>query len=845
MNGNTNTRTRTIPGLFIPGSKTLTSIALAMAFSQVQAADINLLSRDRPGEYTVSATSSDLIGPVSYINDGRRWTAWSNRRSETFYNDSVNVEFEVPSQVSSISVQGSTGKLITLEYFDGSDWQVAGSYHVTMFGTVQSVDNITAKKWRLRNGRGLDNDPASLTISELNMYGTPNPNAPVGNTRDGDTVIELAQAPVDECYFGVADERNIYPKPENEPCPAGSKEKRNESYLWGLTAYTDANVSNLYFGTGANVFCIGLQNYAALQIPLALPNSWACQNGFRNERELGDQRPPSIYIYDTKTDEMTRPVITAKAEKIRENTIGLRSAGQYEGIVFLAGPNSNKAISLFAFNGATGELLDATSYDAGFTSVRKMKEIEGKLHLAVGSAELARSSGGGAMLRWKGDPQAILGGDLSTLWDFDLVGTGMDAEATELEYFEGRIFAASWPNQFSKQGGGLWQSPDLPLSTDGTAELVWEAGVTDADHVTFTADGNLEILTSGGMVLFESATAGLGADSLVFHDNGRLAIYGADDSVLWSSEEGFAPVDLEVNAISVESAVRLYPGDTLYSGETLQSASGFATLAVVDGDLEVTSKSIPWTRVWGAEDYEPDAYIATTYGMGATVAKDGWIYWGTMHVPATQLFKYVVDYGYQVISRHPVELMTKGARAASLFRGRNLGTPAQEIEVLYGGYKMTDGAKPGEYPVHQFYEGEYGYLRNMGDYKYEMNKMGQVPKYGREGFNNALNKYLWNMINYNGDLYIGTFDLGEDLLPMPQNYGLNTEAAPGADMYKLDTENGAVEPVFLDGAVSPTSYGIRNTIVVDGAMYIGTASNASLDPDGGWRLMKLTADELE
>ena len=184
MNGNTNTRTRTVPGLFIPGSKTLTSIALAMAFSQVQAADINLLGRDRPGEYTVSATSADLIGPVSYINDGRRWTAWSNRRSDTFYNDSVNVEFEVPSQVSSISVQGSTGKLITLEYFDGTDWQVAGSYHVTLFGTVQSVDNITAKKWRLRNGRGLDNDPASLTISELNMYGTPNPNAPVGNTPD-------------------------------------------------------------------------------------------------------------------------------------------------------------------------------------------------------------------------------------------------------------------------------------------------------------------------------------------------------------------------------------------------------------------------------------------------------------------------------------------------------------------------------------------------------------------------------------------------------------------------------------------------------------------------------------
>ena len=370
-----------------------------------------------------------------------------------------------------------------------------------------------------------------------------------------------------------------------------------------------------------------------------------------------------------------------------------------------------------------------------------MKEIEGQLHLSVGSAELARASGGGAMLRWTGDPEAILAGDVETLWDFEVVGTGMDAEATELEYFEGHVFAASWPNQFSKRGGGLWRAPVFPLSTDGDMEVVWDAGVSVADRVTFTTDGNLEV-TSGGSVVFESDTAGMGGDSLVFHDSGRLAIYGPDDSVLWSSQPDAIPVDLAVNAISAESAAKLLPGESLYAGEVLYSDNGASTLSISGGDLEVASKSIPWDRVWGSEDYEPDAYIAQTYGMGATVAKDGWIYWGTMHVPATQLFRYVVDYGYDVIARHPIELMTQGARATSFFRGRNLGTDSQEIEVLYGGYKLTDGAAPGEYPVHQFYEDENGYLRNMGDYEYEMNKMGQVPKHGREDFNNALNKYL-------------------------------------------------------------------------------------------------------
>ncbi len=99
-------KTRKDTGLFIPGKKTLVAMALTSAFASAQAADINLLDRDRSSEYTVTATSSDLLRSVSNINDGRSWTAWSNNSSETYYNDVVEIEFNVPSQVSGIMIHG-------------------------------------------------------------------------------------------------------------------------------------------------------------------------------------------------------------------------------------------------------------------------------------------------------------------------------------------------------------------------------------------------------------------------------------------------------------------------------------------------------------------------------------------------------------------------------------------------------------------------------------------------------------------------------------------------------------------------------------------------------------------
>ena len=40
-----------------------------------------------------------------------------------------------------------------------------------------------------------------------------------------------------------------------------------------------------------------------------------------------------------------------------------------------------------------------------------------------------------------------------------------------------------------------------------------------------------------------------------------------------------------------------------------------------------------WNQVWNYMSYDPDPVTAATTGGGALASSDGWLYWGTMHVP--------------------------------------------------------------------------------------------------------------------------------------------------------------------------------------------------------------------
>ena len=65
----------------------------------------------------------------------------------------------------------------------------------------------------------------------------------------------LGKAQPDECYVapGVDYPNGIagYSPTAGPPCPLGSIEKSNQTYVWGLTRPGDS----LWFGTGPNVYC--------------------------------------------------------------------------------------------------------------------------------------------------------------------------------------------------------------------------------------------------------------------------------------------------------------------------------------------------------------------------------------------------------------------------------------------------------------------------------------------------------------------------------------------------------------------------------------------------------------
>ncbi len=246
-----------------------------------------------------------------------------------------------------------------------------------------------------------------------------------------------------------------------------------------------------------------------------------------------------------------------------------------------------------------------------------------------------------------------------------------------------------------------------------------------------------------------------------------------------------------------------------------------------------------WVKIWSASDYEPDYVTALAYYGGAIASFDGCLYWGTMHVPGLAARIHIGTYYTE--QNPPTEeelgqIYAGTARAASIFRARNPGTPYQTIQVLYGGSLLSSG-------------GNYSTYNPATGWQFLQNLMGQSPLYGLEGFDNPLNNYCWTMRTpkkqgWNG-LYVGTMDCGNlygytddtDDIVLPADYEL------GADLYRFDSSQSSAVPVSIDGMGNPMNYGIRTMISDENALYLGTANPMNLNPDGGWELIELIPKE--
>ncbi len=279
----------------------------------------------------------------------------------------------------------------------------------------------------------------------------------------------LGSAEPTECFTGVGDP--IIPIGPNG-CLVGQP-KTNEAYVWGLTKATYAGAPRYWFGTGPNVHCLVAGGFLGAT-GSTLTDAWVCEGAesvlttaLGLPDALGDWRPARAYYQDDASGlvEVTAKIrADAGAAALLDRTIGLRSAGSIDDLIFLAGPifadetGPTEGVAFFAFNNKTGDFIG--SYKSlDYANIRRFLTVGENLYVGVGKT----AAGGGEVLKWTGS--------LEDPFNFAVVGE-MATEVANIATYKDRLAITTWP-QFA--GGAsttglasVYVSP--PLDENGLDE---------------------------------------------------------------------------------------------------------------------------------------------------------------------------------------------------------------------------------------------------------------------------------------------------------------------------------------------------------------------------------------
>jgi hypothetical protein len=201
-----------------------------------------------------------------------------------------------------------------------------------------------------------------------------------------------------------------------------------------------------------------IMEQSPIQLPTMQTTAWVCeyeQSKYPGAQSLPngmkDWRPPKIYSFDTATN--TKKDETPPDNQLIFQTLGLRSAGTVDDVIFVAGPGLGPWITMFAFKSSTGEFLGGQQFTE-YTDIREWLTADGVLYAGVQNLD-----GSGSVIRWVGWE--------SNPFLFVEVGS-LDASAANLAYHEGRIFVNTWPSvdQMFEQNNpiytSLYMSPTIP-----------------------------------------------------------------------------------------------------------------------------------------------------------------------------------------------------------------------------------------------------------------------------------------------------------------------------------------------------------------------------------------------
>ncbi|MCD6385149.1 hypothetical protein J7M23_05160, partial [Candidatus Sumerlaeota bacterium] len=301
------------------------------------------------------------------------------------------------------------------------------------------------------------------------------------------------------------------------------------------------------------------------------------------------------------------------------------------------------------------------------------------------------------------------------------------------------------------------------------------------------------------------------------------------------------------------------------------------------GGLDSTDL-MKWEKVWNYGMYDKDPLNGVLTGGGAIRELNGWLYFGTMHVPML-----VVTVAQQLGATDLTDLILNGHRAISIFRLREIPGPQPrdvEVQCLWGREEL---------PVFDLVEKRYG-----GNTL----PTGYTPLYGDYGIGNRFNNYTWSMASVDGWLYVGTMDwfyiaesvveeyykqqlpelplsasesasgassrcmasYAEGLKALLEQEGYDTESLmkspdsppgepepnipppnpasplpfPGFDLFATDGNDWV--GITGSGFDNITNYGARNLIVDGHDLFLGTANPMNLHPYGGWELWRGTRE---
>jgi hypothetical protein len=230
----------------------------------------------------------------------------------------------------------------------------------------------------------------------------------------------------------------------------------------------------VWFGTGANVLCTTSGAFFS-EVDAGGYNNSVCEygespvlDGFPNlPAQYGDWYPPKMYQFDVETKTLIDR--TPYSDYWRNRSMGIRSAGYHNGVVFMAGGGLGGGISIFAWNAATGAYIGSRNFPE-YRTIRKWVVVNNILYTGMGTEFTGR------VLRWTGS--------VSNPWSFAEVGrvNGVPREISEYIDNNGR-------RRLAVSARGIWLSPAMQYAGLIPAQAtswtqIWGANQYDPDFVT-------------------------------------------------------------------------------------------------------------------------------------------------------------------------------------------------------------------------------------------------------------------------------------------------------------------------------------------------------------------------